>query len=117
MLAGQLALSVAAVFAGAAIYVSVAEQPARLHPDDRSLLAEWKPAYQRGFAMQASLAVIGFLAGLLAWWQTDDWRWLRQTRDPRAASSWKNGEPYTPAVRLSASSRRPSFSGPRWGRA
>jgi hypothetical protein len=26
--------------------------------------------------MQASLAVIGFLVGLSAWWQTGEWRWL-----------------------------------------
>jgi hypothetical protein len=76
MFAGQLALIVAAIFAGAAAYVSFAEQPARLLLDDRSALAEWKPAYKRGFAMQAPLAVLGFLLGLLAWWKTGDWRWL-----------------------------------------
>jgi uncharacterized membrane protein len=76
MLAGLLALIAGAVFFGAAFYVNVAEQPARLHLDDRSLLAEWKPSYKRGFAMQAPLAIFGFVLGVIAWWQTRDWLWL-----------------------------------------
>jgi hypothetical protein len=70
MLAGYLALIVATFFTGAAFYVNFAEQPARLELDDRALLAEWKPAYKRGFAIQAPLPIIGFILGIVAWWIT-----------------------------------------------
>lgn len=73
MLSGLLALIIAAVFSGAALYINLAEQPARLALDDRAMLAEWKPAYKRGFAMQAPLTVIGCLLGLIAWWQLGGW--------------------------------------------
>ena len=70
MVFGLLGLIAAAIFTGAALYVNVAEQPARLRLDDRALLTEWKPAYQRGAAMQAPLALAGCLLGLIGWWQT-----------------------------------------------
>jgi hypothetical protein len=72
MIAGHLALIVAAVFSGAAIYVNLVEQPARFGLDDQALLAEWKPSYKRGTVMQAPLALAGFALGLIAWWQTRD---------------------------------------------
>jgi hypothetical protein len=70
MLAGHLALVVAAIFFGVAFYVSFVEQAARLGLDDRALLAEWKPAYKRGYVIQAPLAIVAFIMGIVACWQT-----------------------------------------------
>ena len=73
---GLLALVTAATFFGAAFYVSFAEQPARLGLDDRAALAQWGPAYKRGFAMQASLAMISGVLGAAAWWTTGVMTWV-----------------------------------------
>jgi hypothetical protein len=74
MLAGQVALVLA--FAGAALYVNLAEQPARLILDDRALLAEWKPSYDKGKMMQASLALLATLVGLIAAYESGRAIWL-----------------------------------------
>lgn len=75
LLTGLLAICVAALFTGAAVYINLAEHPARLKLEDGPMLTHWKPSYQRGFQMQASLAIIGFLAGMITWYQTGDMRW------------------------------------------
>lgn len=76
MLTGLLALTSAAMFAGVAVYVLLCEQPARLALDDRALLMEFKPSYKHGTIMQAPLAVLGCVLGLIAWWQNGRWPWL-----------------------------------------
>ncbi len=121
MLVGQLALIVAAVFTGAAIYVNACEQPARLVLDAPALLAEWKPSYKHGTAMQAPLVLIGAALGAAAWWRTGEWLWLLGV--VIFVSAW----PYTLLVILPTNnalmSSEPAAAGPRertliekWGR-
>ncbi|HET7362310.1 MAG TPA: DUF1772 domain-containing protein [Burkholderiales bacterium] len=57
----------AALFAGAAIYINVAEHPARMDIDTQSAAVQWAPSYRRATWMQVPLAIVSFLAGTGAW--------------------------------------------------
>jgi len=55
------------VFAGAALYVSLVEHPARMTLDTKAAAMEWAPSYARGTWMQAPLALLSLVTGLGAW--------------------------------------------------
>ena len=56
----------AALFAGAALYINVAEHPARMVLDTRHAALQWAPSYERATWMQAPLALLSLLAGTAA---------------------------------------------------
>jgi len=62
-----LAILTASVFAGAALYVSLVEHPARMTLDTKAAAMEWAPSYARGTWMQAPLALLSLVTGLGAW--------------------------------------------------
>ena len=64
-----IALLCAGLFAGAAIYVTFVEHPARLESGTQMAVTQFGPSYRRGAIMQASLAAVGCLAALATWMQ------------------------------------------------
>lgn len=65
-----------AIFAGAAVYISLVEHPARLEAGSVLAVTEFIPSYRRAAVMQASLALIGSLAAVGAWFVSDRIVWL-----------------------------------------
>jgi uncharacterized membrane protein len=59
----------AGLFAGAAIYVTLVEHPARLECGTELAATEFGPSYRRAAIMQASLAGAAVIAACLAWAQ------------------------------------------------
>ena len=62
----------AGLFAGAAIYVSAVEHPARVSCGADLAVREFAPSYKRGAIMQASLALVGCMTGFIGGWQLND---------------------------------------------
>jgi hypothetical protein len=62
-----IATFTAAMFAGAALYINVAEHPARMTLDTRLAAAQWAPSYRRATWMQAPLALLSLVAGAASW--------------------------------------------------
>ncbi|HJY88277.1 MAG TPA: DUF1772 domain-containing protein [Candidatus Acidoferrales bacterium] len=76
MISQILATLSCGIFAGAAIYISFVEQPARLSCGSALAVREWRSSYKRGSRMQASLAVLSSVLAFFSWWMRDNTAWL-----------------------------------------
>mgnify|MGYP001386714219 CR=1 FL=1 len=65
-----------ALFAGAALYISVVEHPARMGLETSMAARQWAPSYKRATWMQAPLAVLALVAGAGAWLMGAGVAWL-----------------------------------------
>ena len=54
------------VFCGAAVYMNLVEQPARISCGTDLAVTQWRPSYKRATLMQAPLALIGSLSAFIA---------------------------------------------------
>jgi hypothetical protein len=71
-----VAVMSASLFAGAALYINVAEHPARLLLQNSSAVRQWAPSYKRATWLQAPLAIVSFLAGASLWLAGEGGVWL-----------------------------------------
>jgi len=62
-----VAVICAALFSGAALYINVAEHPARMALETRMAALQWAPSYKRATWLQAPLAIVSLLSGLVVW--------------------------------------------------
>jgi hypothetical protein len=66
----------AGVFFGAALYISLVQHPAALLAGLDVAARLFGPMYRRAAVLQVSAALLGTLAGLLAWWAGGGLPWL-----------------------------------------
>ena len=71
-----LAVVTGSLFAGAALYINVAEHPARMLMDTHHAAMQWAPSYKRATWLQAPLAVVSFCAGAAVWFAGAGVAWL-----------------------------------------
>jgi hypothetical protein len=67
MFAQILSIIFTGLFAGAALYVSLVEHPARMSNTLDVALAEFRPSYKRAAVMQVTLAVLGVAGAIGAY--------------------------------------------------
>jgi hypothetical protein len=77
MLVFQLIATLAAtLFAGAALYINVAEHPARMTLETRMAALQWAPSYKRATLLQAPLALLSLASGAAVWLLSGEVAWL-----------------------------------------
>ena len=64
------------LFAGAALYINVAEHPARLACGTELAATVFGASYRRAAPMQVFLALVATSTGLLSWWVDGGGLWL-----------------------------------------
>ncbi len=64
------------LFAGAAVYISLVEHPARMECGVEVAAAEFSPSYRRATIMQATLAAVGLISSIAAWLAGATFWWL-----------------------------------------
>lgn len=62
-----VAVLACSMFAGAALYISFVEHPARMECGVEIAATEFQPSYRRATVMQATLAVLGLISSIAAW--------------------------------------------------
>jgi hypothetical protein len=64
------------LFSGAALYINLVEHPTRILCGTAIAVTEFGPSYKRAAVMQATLAVLGSMSGIIAWLMTSGITWL-----------------------------------------
>jgi hypothetical protein len=64
------------LFAGAAIYLSLVEHPARMECGVQLAATEFAPSYRRATILQAFLAAVGLLSSVAAWFAGAAFGWV-----------------------------------------
>jgi hypothetical protein len=73
---GLFAFAAACAFVGAALYISVVEQPVRLTLNAGEMVREWTPSNRRGFVMLSALAIASSILAYADYANTGDVRWI-----------------------------------------
>jgi uncharacterized membrane protein len=71
-----IAIIACAFFAGVAIYINLAEHPARMECGTELAATVFSPSYKRAAVMQVSLALISFVSSIFAWYSSSNIGWL-----------------------------------------
>jgi len=64
------------LFAGAALYINLAEHPARMSCGTKLAATVFGPSYKRAAVMQATLAMVATGSGIASWWLDNSLLWI-----------------------------------------
>jgi len=76
MRSGLIAFAFASAFTGAALYINIVEQPARLALNVAAMVREWSLSNRRGFVLLSVLATMSAALAYFEYGRSGDVRWI-----------------------------------------